>query len=287
MYDPKYCSLKCYYEYGNSINKQGDKNPNYGKQFAKPITCGLCGKPFHHRDNRTKYCSSECYLEVNRKLLKHIQGNKKGKTYVPHPRLNNYQKWWIAFFAYFKPEIIFEYSIIQIQLSLLKTNQPKFTERQKRNINRIKSRVRYHQEHVKKRQKEYRQTHKEQIRIADRAYRKANPDKQYKWKKIWKSRNPEKVKASKKNRDILKRGGLVTESINDLKVFIRDNWKCQICHKRVPKDKKVPHPMAATIDHIIPLAHNGTHEFKNVQLAHFICNSRKGVKAFNDQLRIF
>lgn len=69
-------------------------------------------------------------------------------------------------------------------------------------------------------------------------------------------------------------------------IYQRDGWKCGICGKGVNKRAKVPHPLAKTIDHIIPLSKGGTHEPKNVRLAHFICNSKRG----NDvvaQLRMF
>ncbi|WP_410666040.1 HNH endonuclease [Amycolatopsis sp. lyj-84] len=51
---------------------------------------------------------------------------------------------------------------------------------------------------------------------------------------------------------------------------------CQLCGKKVRTDVVVPHPLAATIDHVIPLARGGRHEMSNVQTAHFLCNSLKG-----------
>jgi 5-methylcytosine-specific restriction endonuclease McrA len=42
--------------------------------------------------------------------------------------------------------------------------------------------------------------------------------------------------------------------------------------------KAVPHPKAPTIDHILPIACGGNDTRANVQLAHFICNSRKGTR---------
>lgn len=80
----------------------------------------------------------------------------------------------------------------------------------------------------------------------------------------------------------------IVERFNDKEVFMRDGWRCKICGGKVKKNDKVPHPMAATLDHIVPLNKGGTHEKRNVQLAHFICNSMKsdGV-GVNDQLRIF
>lgn len=33
-----------------------------------------------------------------------------------------------------------------------------------------------------------------------------------------------------------------------------------------------------TLDHVVPLARGGEHSYRNVKLAHPLCNSRKGAK---------
>jgi len=79
------------------------------------------------------------------------------------------------------------------------------------------------------------------------------------------------------------------EPVSRTEIFKRDGWRCHICGRKVNPKLKSPHPMSATIDHIIPLAAGGTHEPKNVALAHMICNSRKGsgIQPGGDQLRLF
>jgi hypothetical protein len=53
----------------------------------------------------------------------------------------------------------------------------------------------------------------------------------------------------------------------------RDGWKCHICHERVPMRAGTAHePDGATIDHLIPIADNGAHEWHNVAVAHRRCN---------------
>jgi hypothetical protein len=79
------------------------------------------------------------------------------------------------------------------------------------------------------------------------------------------------------------RGG---ERVYRLAVFERDGWKCQLCGKQVARGEVVPHPLAPTLDHILPVSVGGSHVLANVQTAHFICNSRKGAGAANDQLRL-
>lgn len=59
-------------------------------------------------------------------------------------------------------------------------------------------------------------------------------------------------------------------------IILRDGGMCQLCGQPVDLTARVPQYWAATMDHAIPLAKGGTHEPANVQLAHFICNSRKG-----------
>lgn len=73
-------------------------------------------------------------------------------------------------------------------------------------------------------------------------------------------------------------------SISLNKLRVRDKDICQICGELVDdKDfigkhigKRYP-----TLDHIIPLSKGGTHSWRNIQLAHMGCNSRKGVKLDN------
>lgn len=74
------------------------------------------------------------------------------------------------------------------------------------------------------------------------------------------------------------------ENVSRWKIYERDGWRCQLCRKPVDRDKSVPHPLAPTLDHIIPLARGGTHEPANCQCAHFLCNSLKGDRGSGEQL---
>lgn len=82
-----------------------------------------------------------------------------------------------------------------------------------------------------------------------------------------------------------KRGAYVAD-VRRYDVFIRDDWRCHICKRKVSKVKQVPHPRAATIDHLIPLSQGGTHEPANVATACFECNCTKSDGAANDQLAL-
>jgi len=66
------------------------------------------------------------------------------------------------------------------------------------------------------------------------------------------------------------------EPYNDREIFMRDGWICKICGKKVKKKARVPHHMAPTIDHIVPIDMGGQDSPINVQLACFKCNYEKG-----------
>lgn len=51
--------------------------------------------------------------------------------------------------------------------------------------------------------------------------------------------------------------------------------RCSLCGDPLAMAEAVPHPLAPTIDHVIPLARGGRHESSNCLPAHFICNSTK------------
>jgi hypothetical protein len=82
-------------------------------------------------------------------------------------------------------------------------------------------------------------------------------------------------KAAKRLRKARRKNAFVAR-VPCSEIYKRDGWKCGICHRKVNPSLKVPHPFAKTIDHIIPLSKGGTHEPRNTQLAHFICNSKRG-----------
>ncbi len=54
---------------------------------------------------------------------------------------------------------------------------------------------------------------------------------------------------------------------------------CGICGKPVDFSLRYPHPLAACVDHIIPIARGGhPSDLSNLQLAHWTCNRQKSDK---------
>jgi len=59
-------------------------------------------------------------------------------------------------------------------------------------------------------------------------------------------------------------------------VYERDRSICQLCGEPIDQAIPYPHPMAATLDHIVPVSVGGTHAVTNLQAAHMKCNASKG-----------
>lgn len=81
------------------------------------------------------------------------------------------------------------------------------------------------------------------------------------------------------------RAGAYAEAVDRGAIFERDGGMCQICKKPVRLDREFPHPLSPSLDHILPISKGGTHEPRNVQLTHWICNHRKGNRG-HVQLRL-
>lgn len=54
-------------------------------------------------------------------------------------------------------------------------------------------------------------------------------------------------------------------------VIARDGYVCGLCDDPVE-------PADLQIDHVLPVAHGGTNDFANLQVAHATCNARKGAR---------
>lgn len=74
--------------------------------------------------------------------------------------------------------------------------------------------------------------------------------------------------------------------VSPLQVFIRDDWTCHLCGLPVDRLETHPHPLSPAVDHVIPLARDGTHEPDNCKTAHRICNSIKADSLHVDKERM-
>ena len=77
-----------------------------------------------------------------------------------------------------------------------------------------------------------------------------------------------------------KHGPFASSYRTNRKIILATRSVCAICGGFVDKTLKSPHPMSATIDHIIPVALGGhPSDMDNLQLAHRRCNRLKGTKS--------
>lgn len=84
-----------------------------------------------------------------------------------------------------------------------------------------------------------------------------------------------------------RRAGVAYEPIDKEKLFIRDNWTCQICGVKCIQWPGKPHPRAATLDHVVAIANGGGHLWGNVQCACWKCNIDKGSGEAAGQVPMF
>ena len=90
-------------------------------------------------------------------------------------------------------------------------------------------------------------------------------------------------KENRNNRADHQRGHRMEFERNRKKIIAANNI-CAICGQPVDKRLKYPHPMSATVDHIIPISKGGhPTDIDNLQLAHFYCNRQKGDKMPGEQ----
>ena len=69
-------------------------------------------------------------------------------------------------------------------------------------------------------------------------------------------------------------------SINPIKVFERDKWRCHLCGVKTLKSKRGTYDdRAPELDHIVALADGGSHTWGNVACSCRKCNSTKGARS--------
>ena len=84
------------------------------------------------------------------------------------------------------------------------------------------------------------------------------------------------AKVAEHHRRRARKNASPAERFSHLEVFDRNDWRCGLCGESVSRDLRHPHPMSASLDHIVPLSKGGAHTRANSQCAHLTCNVRKG-----------
>lgn len=92
-------------------------------------------------------------------------------------------------------------------------------------------------------------------------------------------------KRRQKERAVLR--SVKVETVDAIRVFERDNWKCQLCGKRLKQAHRgTARDDAPELDHIIPLSKGGEHSYRNTACSCRKCNQYKGGVEIG-QLRLF
>ena len=155
-------------------------------------------------------------------------------------------------------------------------------ERNKQNDHRSKKN---NSERVKAYNFLYYREHVEKFKKYAIDYRDTHPGKKQGNCIQWRKDNPDRVRSAGAEKRARKKQVTIEKFLVG-EIFERDGWVCQLCHKKVNKTLQYPHPLSASLDHIIPLSKGGEHSRINVQLAHIRCNMKAytgGIK----QTRLF
>jgi 5-methylcytosine-specific restriction endonuclease McrA len=124
-------------------------------------------------------------------------------------------------------------------------------------------------------QARYAKAHPDRIRAKNQTWHLAHPDYAAVKSKKWREDHPGKSRQYRQQRRARLRE-IPTESFNDIEIFERDGWICQLCNSPIDPTLRYPHRMSASLDHVIPLSHPGSsHTRGNVQASHLNCNQRK------------
>ena len=77
------------------------------------------------------------------------------------------------------------------------------------------------------------------------------------------------------------------EDVDPYVVFARDRWRCCLCGVKTPRAKRGTYDDdAPELDHIIPIAKQGEHSYRNTQCACRACNIKKSDRPLGQLLLI-
>lgn len=107
-------------------------------------------------------------------------------------------------------------------------------------------------------------------------YGRAHPEQQREWYRQNRERLAPYLKAGK--HAVRLRDGAINVRYSRDAIFERDGWVCYLCKLPVDRTLKFPDAGSPTLDHVVTLSRGGDNSPDNVRLAHFFCNSTKGIK---------
>lgn len=120
----------------------------------------------------------------------------------------------------------------------------------------------WHAEHYRK--------NRERIRARNSAYMEANKEPMRARARLWAMKNREAIVAKNARRRAR------AEQVGEVDLDALWTGFCGLCGESIPLVALWPHPLSASVDHIVPLALGGLHAQSNLQWAHLFCNWSKG-----------
>lgn len=96
-------------------------------------------------------------------------------------------------------------------------------------------------------------------------------------RKIYRAKNKQLLAADNKQRKARKLSNEF-EKVNPEFFWKVQFGFCQLCFTKIDRAVKFPDPQSGVLDHMIPLSKGGGHIYTNIQLAHNLCNMKKGNK---------
>jgi 5-methylcytosine-specific restriction endonuclease McrA len=80
--------------------------------------------------------------------------------------------------------------------------------------------------------------------------------------------------------------GARIETVDELRVYERDGWRCYLCGRKVNRRLRYPHPRSVSLDHVVPLVEGGEHSYANTRCTHLRCNLKKNCRGGGEQLAL-
>lgn len=233
---------------------------HYHNPQGKPCICLNCGKEYRPKSKeRNKYCSRECAFADTKGWNVHCLNQKPKEPSPP------------------KPKHIISCVVCGKKFEG-KAGRKYCSDECIKEKGRQRAKEKYKHEPVP--------SFETTCQQCGKIYKTNRPSSRY-CSKACAAKVERMAKTEQNQRRRAREKGAYVAPVSRAKIFKRDNWTCQICGKKVNRKLEYPHPMSASIDHVIALANGGTHEPANVQLAHFICNSVKSSNDEGEQLRLF
>lgn len=112
---------------------------------------------------------------------------------------------------------------------------------------------------------------KEAVRLMRQRWRLNNKE----WLAQYAEEHRDQIQAKSSRRRALK-AMTTTGPIDIAALWAEQADLCGLCGEPIDRQLRWPDPQSQSLDHIVPLALGGTHTQDNVQMAHLLCNVKKG-----------